>query len=358
MKYISTISALIIGLAVSFTLNLAAQQNNQDNNSVVAKVGGTDVTSADFEKKEAGDLLQARYTMYQSERKVLDQFIDNQLLEAQAKKEGLTVDQLLEKEAYKGIKDPTDDQLEVFYEGLDKESQPFSAVKDQIRDHIRELRRSKSRSAYMESLRAKANIKIMLAPPAADVDAQSANVRGSKDAPVTLVEFADYQCPYCAKVNPVLLAIEKEYGNRLAVVFKDFPLPMHKDAEKASEAARCAGEQGKFWEYHDLLFTSRQTDLPGLKKQAGDLKLDQAKFDTCLDSGSQVAAVKKDQEEGTRLGITATPSFFINGHFFSGAADAKTIEELIAMEMPASSSAGASTAVPPTAIAQASASGK
>jgi protein-disulfide isomerase len=354
MKYVSTFSALIIGLAATFTVNSAAQQNNQDNNAIVAKVGGTDVTAADFEKKEAGDLLQARYTMYQSERKVLDQFIDKQLLETQAKKSGLTVDQLLEKEAYKGIKDPTDDQLEVFYEGLDKETQPFSAVKDQIRDHIRDLRRSKARAAYVEALRDKANIKIMLAPPAADVDAQSANLRGSKNAPVTLVEFADYQCPYCAKVNPVLLAIEKEYGNQLAVVFKDFPLPMHKDAEKASEAVRCAGEQGKYWEFHDLLFTSHQTDLPSLKKQAGDLKLDQAKFDTCLDSGSQAAGIKKDLEEGQRLGITATPSFFINGHFFSGAADAKTIKELIAMEMPASSSVGASTAVPPTAIAQAS----
>jgi len=86
MKYVSTFSALIIGLAATFTVNSAAQQNNQDNNAIVAKVGGTDVTAADFEKKEAGDLLQARYTMYQSERKVLDQFIDKQLLETQAKK--------------------------------------------------------------------------------------------------------------------------------------------------------------------------------------------------------------------------------------------------------------------------------
>ena len=358
MKYVSTISALIIGFAVTLTVNSAAQQNGTNNSDIVAKVGGTSLTTSDFEKQEAGDLLQARYQMYQSERKVLDQFIDNQLLEAQAKKSGLTVDQLLEKEAYKGIKDPTDDQLEVFYEGLSNEPQPFSAVKDQIRDHIRDLRRSKAKSAYISMLRTQSDVKIMLAPPAADVDAQSANVHGSKDAPVTLVEFADYQCPYCAKVNPVLQTIEKEYGNRLAVVFKDFPLPMHKDAEKAAEAARCAGEQGKYWEYHDLLFSSHQTDLPSLRTHAGELKLDPAKFDTCLDSGSQAAAVKKDQEEGTRLGLTATPSFFINGHFFSGAADSKTIHEIISMEMPASSSEGASAAVPPTAIAQASASGK
>src|SRR6202011_3426672 len=97
----------------------------------------------------------------------------------------------------------------------------------------------------------------------------------------------------------------------LKVVFKDFPLPMHKDAEKAAEGARCAGEQGKFWEFHDLLFSSHQVDVPSLKNHAADLKLDQAKFDACLDSGAEAAAVKKDQAEGMRLGLTGTPSFFV-----------------------------------------------
>jgi protein-disulfide isomerase len=356
MKCASTIFALIIGSATTLTVNSAAQLNNQDNNAVIARVGGTSLTAADFEKKEAGDLLQARYQMYQSERKVLDHFIDDQLLELQAKKSGLTVDQLLEKEAYKNIKNPTDDQLEVYYEGLDTD-QPFAAVRDQILAHIRDSRRAKQRAAYITALKAQSNIQILLPPPAADVNAQSVNTLGPKDAPVTLVEFADYQCPYCAKVNPLVQQLEKEYGNKLAVVYKDFPLPMHKDSEKASEGARCAGEQGKFWEYHDVLFSTHQVDIASLKMHAGELKLDQAKFDTCLDSGAEAAAVKKDLEEGRRLGLTATPSFFANGHFFSGAADSNTMHEILGMEMPASSSVRASAAVPPTAIAQAS-SGK
>jgi protein-disulfide isomerase len=355
MKYTSTVFALIIGLTA--TLTSVAQQTNQDHDALVAKISGTSVTVADFEQKEAGDLLQARYTMYLSERKVLDHFIEGQILQLQAKKSGLTVDQLLEKEAYKGIKDPTEDQLEVYYEGLGVD-QPFAAVHGQILDHIRDLRRTKARTAYVDKLRTQSDIRIMLAPPSADVDAQSVNMRGPKDAPVTLVEFADYQCPYCAKVNPVVEQMKKEYGDKLAVVYKDFPLPMHKDSQKAAEGARCAGDQGKYWEYHDLLFTTHQVDISSLKKQAGELKLDQAKFDTCLDSGAEAAAVKKDLAEGQRLGLTATPSFFVNGHFFSGAADATTMHEILGMEMPASSSAGASAAVPPTAIAQASASRK
>jgi protein-disulfide isomerase len=344
MKYSSSISALILGLAATLTFNCAAQ--SQDS-TVVAKIAGTNLTTADFEKTQASDLLQARYQMYLSERKILDQYIDNQLLEVQAKKEGVTVDQLLEKEAYKGITDPTEDQLAVYYEGLGVD-QPFATVHDQILTHIRDLRRSKAKTKYVDALRTKSNIKILLAPPTVKVDAENGNFHGSKDAPVTLVEFADYQCPYCAKVNPLVKQMEKDYGDKLTVVYKDFPLPMHKDSQKAAEGARCAGEQGKFWEYHDQLFTSHLVDVASLKKQAGDLKLDTAKFDACLDSGAEAAAVKKDLEEGKKLGLTATPSFFVNGHFFSGAADANTMHEIIGMAMPA----GTSAAVPPTAVAQ------
>lgn len=353
MKYRVTLCAFIIAFTTTLTLSSAAQQN-KNNNNAVAQIGGKKLTASDFENKEAGDLLQARYQMYQSERKVLDKYIDDELLKQQADKAGMTVEQLLEKQVYKGIKDPTDDQMEVFYEGMKSPDQPFSAVRDQILDHIREVRRVKARDAYLKSLRENSHIQILLAPPAADVDAQGGNVRGPSDAPVTLVEFADYQCPYCSKVVPVLQAAEKEYGNRLKVVFKDFPLPMHKDAEKAAEGARCAGEQGKYWEYHDLLFSSHEVDVLSLKNHAGELKLDQAKFDACLDSGAEAAAVKKDQAEGMRLGLTGTPSFFINGHFISGVADSAILHEIIGIEMPASSSAGASAAVPPTAIAQAS----
>jgi predicted DsbA family dithiol-disulfide isomerase len=353
MKYIFTFCAFIIAFTTTLTLSSAAQQN-KNNHNAVAEIGGKALTTADFENKEAGDLLQARYKMYESERKVLDKYIDDELLKQQAEKSGLTVDQLLEKQVYKGIKDPTDDQMEVFYEGLKSQDQPFSEVRDQILEHIREVRRVKARDAYLKSLHDNSHIQVLLAPPVADVDAQGGNVRGPKDAPVTLVEFADYECPYCSKVDPLLQDAEKEYGNRLKVVFKDFPLPMHKDAEKAAEGAHCAGEQGKFWEFHDLLFSSHQVDVPSLKSHAAELKLDQAKFDACLDSGAEAAAVKKDQTEGMRLGLTGTPSFFVNGHFFSGAADSAMLHEIIGMEMPASSSAGASAAVPPTAIARAS----
>ncbi len=357
MKYVSTMFALVMSSALTFTVNSAAQQNKQDQNPVVAEIGGKALTVSDFENKEAGAVLQARYQMYTSERKALDKFVEQEVLEQQAKKEGLTVDQLLEKEAYKPIKDPTEDQLEIYYEALNSD-EPFSEMRPQILDHIRDMRHKKARTTYVNALKATANVRVLFAPPAADVDIQGGELRGSKDAPVTLVEFADFQCPYCAKVNPIILQLEKEYGDKLAVVYKDFPLPMHKDAEKAAEGARCAGEQGKYWEYHDLLFSSHLTDLPSLKKHASELSLDQARFDTCLDSGAEAAGVKKDLEDGMKLGLSGTPSFFANGHFFSGAPDASVFHEIVSTQMPASSSASASAGVHATSIAQAAASQK
>lgn len=352
MKRVFTGFVLLTGLTFALALSSAAQQNDQANSSVVAKVGKTNLTTNDFEKQEAGSLLQARYEMYKAERKVLDQFIEDELLELQAKSQGMTVQNFLDTVVYKGIKDPTDDQLEVYYEGLDMD-QPFSTLRQQILDHVREMRRARARYAYVKNLKTQANIRILLQPPTAEVNTDGANVRGSKNAPVVMVEFADYECPYCVKVNPVLQSIEKEYGSNLAVIYKDFPLPMHKESQKAAEAARCAGDQGKFWEYHDLLFSSHQLDVPSLKKYAGDMKLDQAKFDTCLDSGAETAAVQKDLQEGQRLGLTGTPSFFINGHFISGAADSATLHEVLGMQMPATSNASTPAAGSTAAVAQA-----
>jgi protein-disulfide isomerase len=147
------------------------------------------------------------------------------------------------------------------------------------------------------------------------------------------VEFADYECPYCQKVNPQIQQLKKEYGDKVAIVFKDFPLPMHHSSEKAAEAARCAGEQGKFWEYHDVLFYSKQIDVDALKEHARTLKLNSDTFNTCLDSGSQAKAVQQDLEEGKDLGLTGTPSFFVNGHFFSGVIDYGTLKDMVNQQL-------------------------
>jgi protein-disulfide isomerase len=326
----------IVGsLVVVLTLTAATilyGQSGQESAQVVAKVSGTDLTLTDLQQFESGKLLQAEYQYYLNERKALEELIDNRLLADEARKKSIPLDQLLEAEVYKNVKDPTEDQLEVYYEGLDTQDS-FQSVRDDVLQHIRELRRSKARAAYVEQLRKQAVIHIELMPPSAQVDISKAYTHGSTDAPVVLVEFADYQCPYCQKVNPQIQQLKKEYGDKLTVVFKDFPLPMHHGSEKAAEASRCAGEQGKFWEYHDVLFYSKLTEVDALKEHARVLKLDGDRFDTCLDGGTEAAAVKKDLDEAKSLGLTGTPSFFVNGHFFSGVVDYAALKDIVNQQL-------------------------
>jgi len=324
----STVAFIISGSA-------AAQQNA----STLAVVNGSAITAKDLEQKEVNHLLQAQYQYYQAERKALDDLIVQRLLDGEAQSQGISTDELLKREVDSKVKDPSEDQLQVYYEGLDSK-EPYDQVRVKILDHIRDLRRAKLRSAYVETLRLKANIVIQLAPPTADVGPESAAAtEGRSDAPVQVVEFADYQCPYCQKVNPDLNKLIDEYAGKVSVVYRDFPLPMHPHAEKAAEAARCAGQQGKFWEYHNLLFHDKKLDAPDLKQEAAALHLDSDKFDKCLDSAEEAANVKKDQDEGTKLGLSGTPSFFINGHFISGAVDYATLHQMVEQQLTLLSSA-------------------
>ncbi|MBV8673792.1 MAG: thioredoxin domain-containing protein [Acidobacteriaceae bacterium] len=324
---------LIAGLCLGIAATSSSYgQTSADPSMVVARVGGSNLTMADLQRKEGGKLLQAEFQYYINERKVLEELIDEQLIANEAQRRNMSVDELLNKEVYKDVKDPTEDQLEVYYEGLDTK-EPYEAVRADVLAHIRELRRAKARTAFVENLRKQASINVLLMPPSADVNIAKAYSDGSQTAPVVLVEFADYECPYCQKVNPQLQQLKKEYGDKLTLVFKDFPLPMHHSAEKAAEAARCAGEQGKYWDYHNVLFYSKQLDVDALKEHARVLKLDGDKFDACLDNGTQAPAVKQDLEEAKSLGLTGTPSFFVNGHFFSGVVDYNLLKDMVNQQL-------------------------
>ena len=313
----------------------AGRISAQNDPAVVANVGGVKVTMAELEQEESAKLLAAHYSYYQAETKALNELIDKKLIEQKAQKEHLTVDQLLDREINSQVKDPTEDQMKVYYEGLETD-QPYEAVRSKILDKIRELRRDKARAAYVRTLRAETTVYVALAPPRANVDApQTAQTLGPEKPAVTLVEFADYECPYCQKVAADLKKLAADFGDKVAFSYKDFPLPMHSRAEKAAEASRCAGKQSKFWEFHDEIYHSKELDVDQLKAQARALKLDVDQFDKCLDSGEEATAVEKDRKEGTRLGISGTPSFFVNGHYLSGALDYATLRQVVEQQLAA-----------------------
>jgi predicted DsbA family dithiol-disulfide isomerase len=319
---------LILAAVIALGTSLFAQ-NSTD---VVSEINGQKITRADLEKAQGNKLLQARYQYYQAELKALDEFIENRLLQDEARKRNMSVDELLDKEVVSKIQNPTDEQLQFFYDDLNVKDS-FANLRDKIFDHVRQRRIAKQRAAFIESIRTKSEVLITLAPPSADFPLEGAPRLGPENAPVRLVEFADYQCPYCAKVNPHIAKLREEFGDKVSVYFKDLPLQMHANARKAAEAARCAGDQNKFWEFHDQLFRSAQLEVPQLKQQARDLKLDADKFDKCLDEGTQAAAVQKDLTDAQQLGLSGTPAFFLNGQYFSGAVDYNTIRDMVNQQL-------------------------
>jgi protein-disulfide isomerase len=332
MKFSQTL--LGIGLSAALFCTGAGNVLAQDDSTVVAEVGGVKLTMGDLEQQESAKLLSAHYQYYQAESKALEELIDKTLLEQKAKSENLTYDQLMDRDIKSKVQDPTEDQMKVYYEGLETD-QPYETVREKILEKIRQLRTDKVKAAYVKELRAKTPVTVALAPPKANVDVAGAQVLGSKTAKVTLVEFADYECPYCQKVAPDVRKLQADYGDKVAITYKDFPLPMHARAEKAAEAARCASKQNKFWEFHDEIFHSKELDMDQLKAQARALKLDTAQFDKCLDNGEEASAVDKDRKEGLRLGITGTPSFFINGHYLSGALDYAALRQVVDQQLTA-----------------------
>ena len=253
--------------------------------------------------------------------------------ETEARRRSLTTQKLIEQEIDAKVKDPTDVELQVFYEGAQTD-QTFESVRAQLLARVRQSRTKKAREAFLVNLRRQAKIQILLAPPFTEITVDDAPARGPKNAPVAFVEFADFECPFCRQMQPEIEKLLKEYNGRVTLFYKDFPLSIHPHAQKAAEAARCAGQQNAYWPYHDILFREGGgLEISQLKQYARALRLDTARFDTCLESGAQAAAIQKDLDQGQRVGVAGTPGFFINGHFISGVVSYETLREVVEQQL-------------------------
>jgi protein-disulfide isomerase len=300
---------------------------------VLVEIDGAKLTLADFERKRPSGLFNARNSFYEAERKAVDEFVEEYLLERQAQREHVSVKELIERHVNSTLpKDPSDEALRVYYEGLDA-AQPYEAVRDQILQHLRDRRIAKVKTAYLQSLRSQASVSMRLTPPRAAVAVTDGEIRGVPGAPVMVVEYADYECPYCQQIQPVLDRLESEFKGKLRFAYKDVPLPNHPHAQKAAEASHCAGVQGKYWEYHDLLYKTKKLDVADLKENARTLGLNDSAFDKCLSSGEQSEKVKAQLVEGQSLGLQGTPSFFINGRVFSGGLSYEQLAAVVQEEL-------------------------
>jgi len=335
-----TVALLLPGL-VTCVHGAESDVQTTPGTSVVAQVGGTQITEEQLEKQSAADLarvraglLHARYEYYSAERDAVEKEIDQDLLAEEARDEKVTVDELLKRHVENKIKNPSEETLRFYFLNINTE-QPYSLVRPKIVDRIHSLQEKKYTEEYVKSLRAKRKVTIILEPPREEVAVGDSPVAGPSDARVTIIEFADFQCPYCRAVEPTLNQLREQYKDKIRYSYRDFPLPMHPYAEKAAEASRCAGEQGQYWPYHDRLFTGDAESLSDahLRSTAAELKLDSDKFGKCLDSGKEQAAVAKDFDQGKSLGITGTPSFFVNGYYLSGAVSYDQLRELVDQQL-------------------------
>jgi protein-disulfide isomerase len=299
-----------------------------DPSQVVATVGGKTFTLADVEARWQQDdpAERARVTqlLYQHRRQSIDQLIGDFLVEEAAKKAGVSKEAYLQEQLTKRRGPITDADIQKVYDD-NRDRVGASTVADlkgSITEFITRNRDAQNVAALVEELKAAGPpVSVALDPPRTEVAVEDHDpFRGPADAPITIIEFSEYQCPFCARVTPTLKQIEEKYAGKVRIVFKDFPLPNHAQAPKAAEAAHCAGEQGKYWLLHDRLFDNQQQlQIPQLKAHAGAVGLDQAKFDQCLDSGKHAANVQADIDLGASMGVQSTPTIYINGRVVTGA---------------------------------------
>jgi protein-disulfide isomerase len=302
----------------------AAQAPSPSTSEVAATVDGETITTGEIEESIAPSLAKLRDQEYELKKERLDSLIADRLLAAEAKRRGTTVQALIDQEVTSKVAPVSDQQIDDFVAANRSRIQGDPArLKERIRAFIADQEASTRREAFVDTLRKKSKVEVRLAPPPvfrASVATEGFPSRGPASAPVTIVEFSDFHCPFCRAAQPTLDALLAKYGNKVRLVYRHFPLDsLHPQARRAAEAAWCAEQQDKFWPFHDELYKNGPESSPEtLRRLAGEAGLDTGRFDSCVASGKAAPAVEADVEEGTRFGITGTPGFFINGRALSG----------------------------------------
>ncbi len=334
------IAALALGIGAGTAAAQKAPAAPAKSSTPAARVGDEVITLEEVEQAVRPQLIKLDEQRYEILDQKLDQLIGDRLLAQEAKRKNVSVEQLLKTEVYSKAPEVPDSDVTAFM-NQNRARLPKMDEKElrlKVWDHLRSQKVNEQRQSYVQGLRGQAKVTVLLEEPTSaryEVSGDRGFVRGPKDAPVTVVEFSDFQCPFCKTANATVKQLLDKYPGKVRLVFRDYPLAtLHPQAPKAHEAARCAADQGKFWEYHDLLFERSPRMAPAdLKQYAQELKLEAAAFAQCLDSGKYAAEVDKDFQEGAGLGLTGTPSFFINGRQLVGAQPLAAFQKIVDSEL-------------------------
>lgn len=304
---------------------------------VVATIDGQPITSKDLEEQAAAQLGKVKAQIYEVHRMTLDGIIGDKLVEKAAKTAGKTPEEFIKLEVDDKVTPANDAEMKAFYEQRKAQmgGKKFEDIKGQIAQYLAGMKRQQAEQALGKKLRDGAQIKINLEPPRVKVEiGEGTPTRGPKDAKITIVEFTDYECPFCGRARGALKQVLDTYKDKVQYALRDFPLSFHQNAVKAHQAAYCAKEQDKFWDMNDKLFSNQQAlGLDKLRGYAKELGLDTAKFDACLDSDKYIDKIRANQAAGAAAGVSGTPAFFINGIPLSGARPFSEFQKIIDAEL-------------------------
>ena len=331
---------LAIGLLVCCTVACAQSQSK-----AVAVINGESITEDQLNRAAAPDLerLEVKKEQFlvtlERDKKsavedALEEMVNDKLLEIEAKKRNITVDQLVRAEVQEKVPQPSEDTVRKFYDDNKAVIKgTFVETALEIRNYLMQQGQNTAFANLMVKLRKDYGYKSMLEPARSKVETQGHPSKGPAAAPVTIVEFSDFECPYCGGLFPTLQRVEDNYKDKIRIVYRQLPLNnLHPHAQKAAEASLCANDQNKFWQLHDAMFTDQKNlTIDDLKAKAAKLSIDSSAFTTCLDSGKFANAVRDSVNEASKLGVDGTPAMFINGRFLGGnqpyAAIAKIIDD-------------------------------
>jgi protein-disulfide isomerase len=325
--------------SISFLCLLGVDALAQDapKKEPLALIDDAPIAAEEVERPLGAQISKLEEQIYALKRQKLEGLIQARLLAKEAAKRGLSIPALLDAEVTSKVSPVTDQEIETHYQA-NKTKYPGDNYRQGIQSQMQNQRRGAQHQAFIKALRSQANVVINLKPPPvyrANVSVGSAPIRGSANSQVTIVEFSDFHCPYCKQVQPTLKRILSDYGDRVRLAYRDFPIDqLHPSARKAAEAARCANDQGKFWELHDKLYGGGTDASPEtLTRLARETDMDVVAFQQCIAIGKHRSDIDRDIEEAANLGVTGTPGFFINGRFVSGAQPYESFARIINEEL-------------------------
>ncbi len=307
---------------------------------VVATYGsGTKITLKQVDESITDELLDLEKKKFQARRQTIDRIILEALVKVEAAKKGQKEEEWIKAEIESKIPDPTEEEMAEFFTKNQASMPPGStldAIKPQLIGFMKQQKGRDVAAKVFEDLKKANNVVVTFKEPVKpkkEVEAKGPS-KGPDGAKVTIVEFSDFQCPFCGKASATVDQVMEQYAGKVKLVFRHFPLDFHEKAPKAAEAALCANEQKKFWEFHDVMFKNQdKLSIEDLKATATTLGLDATKFNECLDSGKMKKTVEEDTAAGKKVGVTGTPAFFINGTMLSGAQPIEAFKEAIDAEL-------------------------